>query len=138
MKKLIALFSLVFVLFSCSLDDNNNPNVRYELLKTEEVTIPDVFILGDTAEILVRYKKPSSCHGFDGFYYDKDGFTRTIAVQNYVIEDPNCQNLTDEIKQETLRFQPTATGMYTFKFWTGKDANGVNTYLEFEREVITN
>ena len=135
MKKIAALIGIFLLAISCSTDDNE-PNVNYELVPIQNITIGDELYFGEENIITIQYLKPSTCHGFNGFVYEKDGFTRTIGVQNYVVERADCQAVTGEVIEKNFVFQPTAIGTYTFKFWQGKDANGENIFLELQREVI--
>jgi hypothetical protein len=130
MKKLIA-FICVFVLsFSCT-QEPDGPRVRLELVPVETVVLPTTFTANTVNEIEVTYSRPSSCHGFEGFYYTKDDLNRTIAVLNYVIEEQGCLPLLNQLQTKILRFKPATAGTYLLKFWKGKDANGVNLYEEF-------
>lgn len=137
MKKLITLFILFISTLSCSVENESN-TIYYETLPVESVIIPDVFYLGDSSPIEITYKRPSTCHGFDGFYYEKDDFTRTIAIRNYVVQNTECTGLNNVLKTEVLNFSGTTVGTHIFKFWTGKDTNGNDTFLTFEREVVIN
>lgn len=135
MKKILSLLSLFIVLISCS-TDTDETNVRYELIPIQNVTISDHLLVGEANQITVQYNRPSDCHGFNGFYYEKNGFTRTIAVQNYVYEREGCSPLTNELREEVLEFKPTEVGTYTFKFWQGKDSNGNDIFLEVQIDAI--
>ena len=117
--------------------ENNNRNVYFELLPVDSVIMPAEFHVNTENLIVIKFLRPTSCHAFDSFYYVKDGFTRTVAVQSYVVEENGgCTTLTNQIAEQTLRFQPTETGTYTFKFWKGKDSNGANIFEEITIDVI--
>lgn len=133
-KKIVSLLFLFVLLISCSID---NESVKYhlEFLKIESVDLPDTLILGETHEIVVRYKKPSSCHTFNTFYYDKYLNERTIAVQCIVTERNDCITLDEEIEEAKLNFYVTNNGSYIFKFWQGEDDNGEDIFLEIEVPV---
>ena len=135
MKKIAALIGIFLLVVSCS-PENDEPNVNYELVPIQNVIIGDELYFGDENIITIQYSRPTTCHGFNGFVYEKDDFTRTIGVQNYVVENADCKAVTGEVIEKDFVFQPTATGMYTFKFWQGKDASGNNIFLELQREVI--
>ncbi|SEP89881.1 calpain family cysteine peptidase [Flavobacterium urocaniciphilum] len=136
MKKLIALFSMIFIITSCSLESNNQ-NIYYELLPVDSYVMPAEFHVNTENLIVVKFKRPTTCHAFDHFYYELDDFTRTVAIQSIVIEgNSGCTALTNEIAEQTLRFKPTETGTYTFKFWKGKDSNGQNLFEEVVIDVI--
>jgi hypothetical protein len=130
MKKLIALICIFVLSISCT-QEPDGPRVHLELLKVESVVLPTTFTSNTVNEIEVTYSRPSSCHGFEGFYYTRDGFNRTIAVLNYVIEEQGCLPLLNQLQTKILRFKPATAGTYLLKFWKGKDANGVNLYEEF-------
>ena len=135
MKKIVALIGLFLLVISCN-PETDEPNVRYELVPIDNVVIPDELYFGEENIITVEYSRPTTCHGFNGFLYEKEDFTRTIGVQNYVVENPDCQVVTGEVIEKDFVFQPTATGTYTFKFWQGKDSNGDNVFLELQRDVV--
>lgn len=135
MKKIVALIGLFLLVISCN-PESDEPNVRYELVPIDNVVIPDELYFGEENIITVEYSRPTTCHGFNGFLYEKEDFTRTIGVQNYVVENPDCQVVTGDIIEKDFVFQPTSTGTYTFKFWQGKDSNGENVFLELQRDVV--
>lgn len=135
MKKLFLIAFLIVGLFSsCSIDDNE-PNYHMEVLPVYEVDIPDSFVLGETYPIKVYYFRPSSCHSFNGFYYDKELNVRTVAVQSLVVEESNCITLSEELVEASFDFYVTSNGSYVFKFWTGVDETGEDTFLEYEIPV---
>lgn len=130
MKKLIALICILLLSISCT-QEPDGTRVHFELIPIESVVLPTTFTANTVNEIEVTYARPSSCHGFEGFYYTRDGFNRTIAVLNYVIEEQGCLPLLNQLQTQILKFKPTTAGTYLLKFWKGKDANGVNLYEEF-------
>lgn len=129
MKKILALIGIFLLVISCS-PESDEPNVHFELLPIESVVMPTEFNVNTENEIVIKFFRPTTCHGFNGYYYEKDDFTRTIAVESYVIEKEGCVALTNQELEQTLKFKPTETGTYLFKFWKGKDANGVNIFEE--------
>lgn len=134
MKKLIALICIFLLSISCT-QEPDGPRVHLELVPVETVVLPTTFTANTVNEIDITYSKPSSCHGFEDFYYTKDASTRTIAVINYVIEEQGCLPLLNQLQTQVLKFKPTTAGTYLLKFWKGKDANGVNIYEEFSVDV---
>ncbi len=134
MKKIVLLLSVLFLFNSCSMDDESD-KFHYALLPIESVDIPAEFTLGETYDITIRYFRPSTCHAFDGFYYEKNLNTRTIAVQNVIFEQNNCVNLSETLVEQNLEFYVTNNGSYIFKFWQGKDATGEDIFLEYEIPV---
>ncbi|MGC4040992.1 MAG: hypothetical protein QM710_09485 [Flavobacterium sp.] len=135
-KKIIAVFGLLLVLNSCSLDDGAT-KYHLELRPIESVDIPAEFTLGQTYPITVHYKKPTTCHFFNNLYYEKNLNVRTIAVECAVEERDNCQDLSGDNgnAEQTFNFYVTSNGSYIFKFYQGKDANGNSIFLEYEVPV---
>lgn len=133
--KILIIISLAIVLFfSCSNDDDKE-NYHFELLKIDSVVLPDTLVLGETHELKVMYYRPTTCHGFNGFYYKKNLNIRTIAVESIVVENDDCVDLNNEVREATLNFYVTNNGSYIFKFWQGKNENGDDLFLEYEIPV---
>lgn len=135
MKRLLFIFSLFIILNSCSVDEGEKYHLA--LLPIEDVVVPDSFQLDHTYNIKVKYKKPTTCHVYDGIYYDRNENTRTFAVQNVVYERNDCQNITTStLTEATFDFRVLNTGSYIFKFWQGTNASGENIYYEVEIPVV--
>ena len=135
MKKTITLLALFFLFNSCSVD--SGPNYLYEVLPIESVDIPTEFTMGETYPITVHFNRPTSCHYFNGLYYDKHLNIRTIAVGSAVEQRDNCQDLNADAAADeyTFNFEVTSNGSYHFKFWQGKDDQGNDIFLEYEVPV---
>ena len=140
MKKLVTILILtVFAAFtfnSCEINDDNSPNYNFEFTAIDSVDLPEAFVLGETKEIKVYYKRPSTCHFENGFYYEKDLNTRTIALQMAVLANSTCQPIEEEVAEASFNFFVSNNGSYIFKFYNGEDAEGQNTFLEYEIPVI--
>ena len=133
MKKIFLLFFICFLFNSCSVEDE--VKFHYVALPVESVVIPSEFILGQTYQITVKYYKPTTCYGFNGFYFEKDLNVRTIAVRTVVFEDnTNCE-ATENLFEENLSFTVTNNGSYIFKFWQGTNDAGEDVFLEYEIPV---
>lgn len=135
MKRFFALSLIVLLFISCSLDDDA-PSYHSEFVAIESVDIPDEFVLGEVYPITVSYLKPSTCHSFRNFYYDKNLNERTVAVINYHFSGDNCEDLTDELVEASFDFIVTSNGSYIFKFWQGEDDNGEDIFLTVEVPVV--
>lgn len=134
MKKIIALTLLWASFLSCS-PDNDYPNYSYEVLPVASYEVPASFKLGETYTITLKYQKPTSCHGYQGIYYDKNLNVRTIGIQTVVDKDQICNQALPPISEVSFQFYVTNTGSYIFKFYKGKDANGVAIFEEKEIKV---
>lgn len=133
MKKLFTLL-IIATLVSCSLDDGTN--FHYELLPVHSVTLPTEFKRDSLYEIPFKYNRPSTCYGFDNFYYYREANIRTIAINAVVVEQTNCETPTTNPVTVKLNFIPTTEDSYIFKIWKGKDANGQNIFEQKEIPVI--
>lgn len=134
MKKLIVLLSLFFSLSSCNVDDE--PNNEFVLLPVEDVVMPAEFHVDEINPIVVKYRRPTTCHLYNGLYYDVEGYNRTVAVSFVKLNEKNCVDAIEEGPYEVnLNFKPTEATTYHFKFWVGVDDNGIDEFLEYDVEV---
>jgi hypothetical protein len=60
---------------------------------------------------------------------------RICAIKNLLEDRGNCAPVENILVEETFNFQVTSTGNYIFKFWTGEDSEGNNTFLEYDIPV---
>lgn len=136
MKRILFLISLVFLLNSCSMEDDS-VNFHYEILPVDSFELPESFVFGETYPIKIYYKRPTTCHGFDGFYYDSHMNTRTIAVQAIVVNQSNCEEISsnEPALEAVLNFNVVYNETYLFKFYKGKDENGEDIFEEVEVPV---
>lgn len=134
MRRLILLLVLLAAFISCSPNDDT-PRFHLELVPAVSVEMPDSFELGGVYTITVWYNRPTTCHFPDGFYYESNLNERTFAVQNIVEEKSGCTDLADELISDTFNFKVLSNGSYVFKFWTGVDSEGANTFIEREIPV---
>jgi hypothetical protein len=135
MKKIVLFLVVITTLLSCSLDDDS-PTYTYEVLPIDSYVVPASFTLGQTYEIKLKYQKPTSCHFYQGLYYDKYLNTRTIAVQTAVQDNQVCTMEVPPLSEVSFNFFVTNTGSYIFKFYKGEDAAGKDIFEEVEIPVV--
>ncbi len=135
MKKIVLFLILITSFLSCSID-NDNPSYTYHVLPVDSYVVPASFTLGQTYEIKLKYQKPSSCHIYQGIYYDKNLNTRTIAIQTAVQNNQACTTEVPPISEVSFNFIVTNTGSYIFKFYKGKDADGKDIFENVEIPVV--
>ena len=117
------------MVLSCSLDDE--PKSEPVALPIESVIIPSDWPLNQLGAIKVTYRRPTTCHLFNGFNYQyTDEFTRTVNIEAVKLNDASTESY-----EVDLQFKPTEFGIYHFKFWSGVDENGNNTFLEYDIDV---
>lgn len=140
MKKILLFLTGVLMLTfaSCVPDDNDQMQFHFEYLPVETVTLPETVQRGQTYPITVTFNRPTDCYYFDSFYYDINGYTRTVAVQAIVIENASCDPLTNVApEQKSFNFYCSpgyANNEYTFKFYKGVDTQGNDV---FEEHTVT-
>lgn len=128
MKKIILLLIFAFAINSCS-TETYQPDTSLLVLPIDSVIMPASFATDSTSVIKIKYRRPSNCYGFNGFYYAKHDFTRTVAIEAVLFNQGGCELETDNLKEVELRFTPVSSGTYNFKFWLGNDVNNVEQYL---------
>lgn len=133
MKRIVFLILIAFAVNSCSLNDE--PDRDFVLLPIEEVIVPDNYTVGNISTFKLKYRRATQCHIFDGFYYDIDEMTRTVAIQAVKLNQSNCPEDTENLYEVPLEFKPMVAGTYTFKFWLGVDEEGIDQYSIFDVEV---
>ncbi|MFY7811049.1 MAG: hypothetical protein ACOVQ2_04890 [Flavobacterium sp.] len=139
MKKIILLSVFIFSILSCTPDDKGY-NYRYEVLKVESFEVPTEFISGNTYQIKIKYKRPTSCHYFNNIYFNREGNIRKIAVECLIEERENCIQLFDNNPEIEYIFNfdviQAAGSDYLFKFYKGKNAAGEHIFDEVTIPVI--
>ncbi|MEJ2112466.1 MAG: hypothetical protein P8X62_01735 [Flavobacteriaceae bacterium] len=137
MKKFIFLCLILVFTAACSVgDDNGDTSFYYQFLPIETADVPDTMVLNETYQINVTYYRPSTCHSFNDFYFQKNGNERTVAVINRAIESDTCEDLTDDLVEVSFNFVCLYSGSYVFKFWQGLDDNDNDLYYEVEVPVV--
>ena len=124
----MALFSATIT--SCRDNDDYQQITDVYAAKIDSVQIPmDTMVLGVTQELKVFSTFTKACEGIYSYDYNyTNDSVRTIANFAYKTNDA-CGDGT-YVDGSRINFKPVKTGTYTFKFWTGKDTAGTNTYLE--------
>jgi len=135
MKRYFLILLTVFAFSACSLDNNDNTNYHFEYVPITAVDIPTEFVFGETYPITITYELPNSCYRFYSNDYIYDGTTRIIGTIAIVDDDVICTQTTVQ-GEYTIDVQARQTETYTFKFWQGQDAQGVDQYLIIDVPVI--
>ena len=135
MKKIVLFLIAITSFLSCSLDDDG-PTYTYSVLPVDSYVVPASFTLGQTYEIKLKYQKPTSCHIYQGIYYEKNLNTRTIAIQTALQNNQVCTQEIPPISEVSFNFMVSNTGSYIFKFYKGEDAGGKDIFEEVEIPVV--
>lgn len=132
LKWLVGLFLIGICMVSC-LDDEPVMNVTYQYRPIDSIEIDSIYPARQVTEIKTFFTTTNGCQQFFDYDYTALGNERTVSVVTSEIQDAGCSELI-ETKSFTLRFSPTTSGTYTFRFWNGKDAEGQDTFII--REVV--
>jgi len=135
MKKILLLFTALFIISSCSLDPDEDIKYNVEFLPIEAVLIPEYVVPGHTYEVRAKFIKPNGCYLFDRFHSEKDGESVIIAVQTMVRQEGECKKYeTNTIEERSFTFSCdesyTSSNAYYFKFFRGLDVEGNKTYTQ--------
>jgi hypothetical protein len=130
MKKIALLLFVTLISISCSMNDDFN-DYYYGIIPVESFELPASFELGQVYTITLFYKIPTNCHSNPTLYFEKDGKTRTIAIQSVVANRANCEAVPEEVTKELkFQFEVTSSTPYLFKFYKGNDENDEAIYDE--------
>ena len=131
-KAFILSLMAVFTATLTSCNDNDDYLQIQEVFATkiDSVKIPmDTMSLGVTQELKVYSTFTKTCEGIYSYDYNyTNDSVRTVANFGFKTNEA-CGDGT-YVDGSRINFKPVKTGTYTFKFWTGKDAAGANTYIE--------
>lgn len=136
MKNIVVISILLCILVGCSTDDA--PTFFFEITPTDTVAeIPDHFIVGQPDTLQVTYRRPSTCHGFDGFEIDREDLVREIAIITKVVEGRStCTDLENDLRTAPLIIIPEEIGEIILRFFAGNDQNGNPTFMTFNVPII--
>jgi len=118
---------------SC-LDEEPVADVTYGYKPTDSVQIVEINPSRQVTEIKTFYTKTSSCENFFDYEYQILGNERSVMIVMAKYEEPDCETA-NEADSFTLQFKPESNGLYTFRFWSGTDENGHDTFIVKEIEI---
>ena len=138
MKRLyFLLFCIVFVLGSCSFNDDG-VNFHYIPLEIVNADVPESFEFGRTYTISVDILRPDDCTLTDSFdirrFATDSTNVRTVTAIGILLDKDDCTAVDQEI-QDSFEFEVRYTNPYIFRFYSGADENGDPQFLEIEVPV---
>lgn len=127
--KLAAPLVLTLGLMSCNDRFEGDEITGTELAKIDSVTIAQDTMDIYTIQTIKTYSDYSAkCEGFYGYdYVHKAALQRDVATYKFKTTAA-CGETVPRSSQ--INFRPVETGVYTFRFWSGKDTAGTDTWLE--------
>ncbi|TYP76265.1 hypothetical protein [Aquimarina intermedia] len=134
MKTLFILPLIILCIsFTSCLDDDDAVNFFYEGLPIATAELPEELVKDSTYTIKVSYFRPTSCHLFEGFDYQKNRNERTISAIALVSEATTCETYEEPREEETsFKFLVGTESSYIFKFWQGRATDGSSKFLIIE------
>lgn len=132
MKRIASAIALCLLIVSCTPEGDT---YSLEILPVAKVEMETAFAKDSVTEISVKYLRPSNCHFYEDFYYERIEFTRIVAIYNAKLNKDNCQSVANDTVTVPLKFKPTQLGTYTFKFWKGTNNAGEDEYFEYDAVV---
>lgn len=110
-------------------------NIMQNLAPTLSVDLPESFVFGQSYDIKVLYKRPSSCHTFSGLDVARNANVITIGVvTSFPTNNPNCVTTGNLEASATINFVVERDDFYIFKFWQGR-TSGRDEFLIIEVPV---
>lgn len=135
MKRLLLLVIIIILSTGCSSDDDAG-DLMQNLASVLSVDMPETFEFGQTYEIEILYKRPTSCHTFTGLDVSRDENEITIGVvTSFRTSNPNCVETGNLQATNTINFVAERDDFYIFKFWQGRNAAGTDQFLTIEVPV---
>lgn len=133
-RLLLGFLILNFGLTSC-LNDETVTNVKYNYKKIDSIQIENINSIREITEIKTFFTQSNSCESFFDYEYLIAENQRIVTIVVANTDYGACQEMTTS-KDEILKFQPEHKGKYIFKFWSGVDENGKETYITQELEIF--
>lgn len=132
---LLATLSAIITVVSCSADNGPDVNFHIDFVAADSVSVPTYMHRGQTYPITLYYKRPDDCHFDDGFYSVREGNAITVAIQNIVLENTNCnpvESTTADVATISFQCPLEDVDAYTFRFYKGEDAENQQQFIEVE------
>lgn len=134
MKKVSKITLIILcICFTSCLNDDDGINFFYEGLPIASAELPEELVKDSTYTIKVSYFRPTSCHLFEGFDYQKNRNERTISAIALVSDANTCETYSEPREEETsFNFLVGDESSYIFKFWQGRATDGSSKFLIIE------
>lgn len=136
MKKIILSLVLVLSLVSCSLDDGEESKVVYDKMSIVSVEAPDTLMFGKQETFKISFLKKTDCHQFYDIAYsfsENKHYITAIAFKR----GEQCEVLEGETQEESFKISIQNREAYSFRFWSGVNEEGEDTFIEKEIPVVS-
>ena len=132
MKNIIKFSLSVFMVVTfMNCNDRNDENLvqSVDRVKIDSVKVAQDSMAVFTVQTIKTYSNFSNnCEGFYGYdYVHTDQLTRSVSAFKFKTSSECGEEFA---RASQINFQPQVPGIYTFKFWNGKDDAGQNIWIE--------
>ena len=137
MRKLILALTISLIFVSCSnQNDEVIPDFQQSFIPIDRTIVPETFTLNQATTVSVFFTLPSNCHVSPRIFIGPEGGnSRLVSVTTNELINTNCTQETRDLQLDIPLFI-TETRDYTFRFWTGQDANGEDIFDEVIVPVV--
>ncbi|MDT8415223.1 MAG: hypothetical protein RQ735_07575 [Flavobacteriaceae bacterium] len=119
-------------LLACQSDDDGS--LRPDLIGISEVIAPESLRVGEKAVFILRYDRPTDCHGFLRFDTAQTDAQLRVGLVAGVF-GTNCQPVDEAPRQIDFEWIPQNPGPLHIAFLRNPDAGDAN-FITFEFEVL--
>lgn len=136
MKTILNVLLAVFLIIGISSCNRDDENVITDIspVKIDSIQVTkDTMNVGAIQAITIFSPYQKGCEGFWRYdYHYSSALERTVI--NHKFKTANtCENEYVTVPSR-INFQPMETGVYTFRFWNGLDAQEQNLWIE--RQIV--
>ncbi|AQX08866.1 hypothetical protein BAZ12_07700 [Elizabethkingia miricola] len=133
--KFAFLLGIFGVIFTSCLGDNRGDNVIYGYLATSKVEDKEIKAVGELSKLTVTYKTTNTCQAFVQFQITKN--VDNVIELGVVGSQRSGDGCTDKAEEKTSEFSftPPKAGTYTLKFWSGKNSDNSDQFIEHKVEI---
>ncbi|MFN2260631.1 MAG: hypothetical protein ABR595_01015 [Psychroflexus sp.] len=130
----ITLLIILFIAYSCSLDDNNSFETT-QAVPILDVSAPSTMVTGESYPLEVTLEKTTECHTFLRFdLVEKNEDEVYFSAVTKFIDDGTCTDDDPEEVTETLNFENDFEDDFVIKFFSNANEDGYS-FIDIEVEV---
>ncbi|ATL44540.1 hypothetical protein OZ664_12505 [Elizabethkingia sp. HX WHF] len=133
--KFAFLLGIFGVIFTSCLGDNRGDNVMYGYLATTKIEQKEIKPVGESSKLSITYTTTNTCQAFVQFQLVKN--TDNVIELGVVGSQKSGDGCTDKVEDKIVEypFTPTKAGIYTFRFWAGKNSDNTDKFIEEKVEI---
>ncbi|MBU2525691.1 MAG: hypothetical protein KKC03_03715 [Bacteroidetes bacterium] len=130
---LYLVLSVCLFLLACQSDDDGS--LRPDLIGIREVIAPESLMVGEKAVFILRYDRPTDCHGFLRFDTAQTDAQLRVGLVAGVF-GTNCQPVDEPAREIPFELVPKQPGNFTVSFFSGQSTDGEEAFISFNFDVV--